>query len=303
MATPLKGNTTTGSGSTVRLQPPIRQDEVDELRLSLVQALQTSLDIKVILETFFHQAQALVTCDGLQYDHLQQHCKILIGKESLHHIDYQLNTKEDDLGSITFSRSRRFTEAELMKLESIIPTLVFPLRNALQYRQAIQAALRDPLTGAGNRVAMDNTLSREILLAARHNQDLSILVIDIDHFKKINDKHGHTCGDDVLRQVVSSIETLIRQTDLTFRYGGEEFVVVLNKTGAEGARHIAERIRAFIKNSVITTQTEPVEITVSIGCSTLIAGEDSRGLFQRADAALYEAKKSGRNRVESASLD
>ncbi|NIB41302.1 GGDEF domain-containing protein [Pseudomaricurvus alkylphenolicus] len=300
-------NAVSSKESTVRLRVPVKHEDLHEQyaqsRARLTQALQTSLELTIVLEIFFEHIQKLVPIQGFHYGHPGKNCQLQLGRDGLHRLNYRLNTPKDNLGAITFSRGKRFTEVEMATLESVISTLVYPLRNALQYRDAVQSALRDPLTGTGNRVALEQTLERELSLAQRNCQPLSLLAIDIDHFKRVNDSHGHASGDEVLREVAQGIVAVTRQTDLTFRYGGEEFVVVLNKTDAEGARVIAERIRLFVEKLRVETHNELLQVTISIGVSSLQAEEEKNSLFQRADKALYNAKRNGRNRVEVAKAD
>jgi len=283
----------------VRLRFPIKQDDYADLRVRLAQALQTSLDLNIVLELFFENIQELVPLQGMLYRHAAKDFQTLIGRDYQQRVNYRLTTAHDDLGELTFMRSKRFREQDMMALESILSALVCPLRNALLYRDAVQTSLRDSLTGAGNRVALDNALEREIQLAERHKQPLSMLVMDIDFFKRTNDKYGHSSGDDVLKEVARSIQAVTRLTDLTFRYGGEEFVVLLNKTDPEGAAVIAERIRQFVERVRVETHRELIKSTISIGVSTLRANETGADLFKRADAALYRAKHNGRNQVVS----
>jgi diguanylate cyclase (GGDEF)-like protein len=177
--------------------------------------------------------------------------------------------------------------------------LLYPLRNALTYREVLQNALTDQLTGAGNRAALDNTLKREIDLSKRHQQPLSVLAIDIDWFKKVNDTYGHQAGDEILKQVVDTIAKPSRCTDQTFRYGGEEFVVLLHNTSPVGAAVIAERIRKAVEEQIVVINGDELKITVSIGAATLKIQDNATTLFSRADQALYEAKGNGRNQVVS----
>lgn len=284
----------------IRLSFPVNQADVIEVRRTLTQSLQTSLDLNIVLELFFQQIQTLIPVNGLQYSNHQKDCQILVGSDDTHKLDYRLNAAQDELGDLVFSRNKRFNEHEMAVLESVLSTLVCPLRNALLYRDAVQSALRDPLTQVGNRVALDQALERELQLATRHKQPLSLLAIDIDHFKSINDRYGHGCGDDVIRQVAQSIQAVTRSTDLVFRYGGEEFVVLLNKTPPEGARVIAERIRQHVEKMRIESQGASITTTISLGISTLDPESGSQSLFRQADAALYRAKHQGRNCVEAA---
>ncbi len=293
-------NAVKNKDNPVRLRYPIKQDDYTELRVRLTQALQTSLDLNIVLELFFEHIQELVQVQGMFYRHTGKDCQTLIGRDYQQKVNYRLTTAHDDLGELTFSRTKRFREQDMMALESVLSALVCPLRNALLYRDAVQTSLRDSLTGAGNRVALDNALEREIQLAKRHNSPLSMLVIDIDFFKRINDEYGHASGDDVLREVARSIQAVTRLTDLTFRYGGEEFVVLLNKTDTEGAAVIAERTRKFVEKIRVETHREQIRSTISIGVATLQVDESGENFFKRADTALYQAKNTGRNKVASA---
>jgi diguanylate cyclase (GGDEF)-like protein len=171
------------------------------------------------------------------------------------------------------------------------------LRNALQYADALQSAMLDPLTGVGNRIALDQAVSRETDFARRHQHDLSMLVIDLDHFKNINDQLGHAMGDEVLKSTASQIVQCVRRSDLIFRFGGEEFVVLLSKTSLIGAQRLAERMRAAIENNPCKVGAKSVHTTVSIGVAALDVHDDEGALFRRADQALYQAKKMGRNTV------
>lgn len=174
------------------------------------------------------------------------------------------------------------------------------MRNALLYRAATRSALRDPLTETGNRVAMDQTLQREIDMARRHLNPLSLLMLDIDHFKVINDTHGHTAGDSVLRAVAGAIKGQLRNVDMVFRFGGEEFLILLSNTGREAAALVGERLRKAAQAQDYWADGTRIDLTVSLGCSTLLAAESAESLLRRADNALYVAKREGRNRLAMA---
>ncbi|TQV78266.1 GGDEF domain-containing protein [Exilibacterium tricleocarpae] len=299
MVTPVQTSPTAliREDNIVRARMPSPRRDRDEARAHLTSVLQTTLDLTQLVNLFFESLQDVVSVSGLTYTHAAHAVQIQTGKACVHSSAYRLITPDDNLGEIVFTRGRRFKEQELTVLEFLIGTLLYPLRNALKYREAINTALQDPLTGAGNRAAMQNTLDRELRLARRYRQALSLLVIDIDHFKSINDRLGHSGGDQVLREVAQQIGRASRETDLTFRYGGEEFVVVLSNTGESGAATIAERVRQGIDTLAIRLKGDAVHTTVSVGCSTLTAEDDIASLFERADKALYKAKQKGRNRV------
>lgn len=280
---------------------PLTPEQELATHLRLVQALQMSLDTREILSLFYKHAQEVVHLSSVKFKLDDSSSELKIGRECLHHCDYRLTTNEGYLGEIIFSRSKRFVEAELTTLELLLRALVYPLRNAIRYQAVMRNSLLDPLTSLGNRTALDSTLRRELQMAERHHHELSLLMIDIDFFKKINDEYGHNRGDLVLREVAKGIQSACRGSDITFRYGGEEFVVVLGKTGANGAKIIAERIRQQIANTHIEHNGKNINVTVSVGIATRQSGgqEHINDLFDRADKALYIAKNSGRNCVIS----
>ena len=283
-------------------QPRIleRPTSLAHVRQQLVLQLQTSLEPQRILGLFFREIQRLVPLDALSYQHKASDLRLEFGQRGHHSISYSLSHEGEHLGELTFRRNQRFTEQEQGNLEALLSALLFPMRNALLYRVATQSALRDPLTGTGNRVAMDQTLQREIDMSRRHLQPLSVLMLDIDHFKRINDTHGHSAGDEVLKTVAASIKGQLRNVDMVFRYGGEEFLILLSNTGREAAAMVGERLRFATQAREYLADGKTIELTVSLGCSTLLPGESAESLLRRADNALYVAKREGRNRLAMA---
>ncbi|MDP9000006.1 MAG: GGDEF domain-containing protein, partial [Myxococcota bacterium] len=142
------------------------------------------------------------------------------------------------------------------------------------------------------------SLDKELIRARRHARDLSFLMLDIDHFKNINDRHGHLAGDYVLKEVARLIQQRIRRDEVLARYGGEEFAIILPETTLEGGRALAEGLRERIEESRFTFQGEVIRVTISIGAAMLQESDrSSMDLIKRADDKLYEAKHLGRNRV------
>jgi len=271
-----------------------------ELMRRLGYRLQQSLDVSYVVNTLFEEISVVLDVQSLDYQSEQHNFSFNVGKKTHHRAIYQLTVPAEDLGSVQFSRRRKFQESELALLESLLSIFVYPLRNALQYRDAIETAFKDPLTGAANRVAMDGALPREIEVAHRYNQPLSFLMLDLDKFKGVNDNYGHSAGDLVLKETVQVIETCIRNTDMNFRFGGEEFVIVLTNTANPAAEIIAERIREAVEGLVCNFEDQQINPTVSIGLSSLQQSDDQAILFKRADQALYKAKNNGRNKVINA---
>lgn len=159
---------------------------------------------------------------------------------------------------------------------------------------------KDPLTGLWNRRHLQEQLPGLESLSHRHGIPLSVLMVDIDHFKRINDREGHAAGDEVLRVVASRLQESVRTEDLLARWGGEEFLIVLPMTGMPGAAETAERVRAVVAAQPVALGDRAIRVTVSVGCASLSKGEALNALMARADAGLYRAKGTGRNRVEVA---
>jgi diguanylate cyclase (GGDEF)-like protein len=166
-----------------------------------------------------------------------------------------------------------------------------------------EGALHDPLTGLYNRRHLDDRLAAELAAAQRHGRPVSLLMIDIDHFKEVNDGHGHLAGDEALKMVAFVLRGAVRKEDVLARYGGEEFVVVARETVLDGAHALAERIRRAVERSHCAWQgqelgvTVSIGVTVSVGLTEFVQGKTEREVLEAADRALYLAKKGGRNRV------
>lgn len=172
------------------------------------------------------------------------------------------------------------------------------------YEEVEGLAMTDSLTQVYTRRHIMQRLEEEMRRAETRKGPLSFLMVDVDHFKDVNDEHGHLAGDQVLREVAQIIHENIREIDLCGRYGGEEFCVVLPDTVAEGAYHVAERIRLAVERTTLRAYDAKISVTVSIGTSTLPQdGHNLTDLLDKADWAMYKAKKNGRNRVYSSASD
>lgn len=272
-------------------------DDLADRLLRMTQSLQTTLEIPALLELFYLQSDANVPVDGMDYVNEQLNLEYRTGTRSRHTCHYNLKLGDIDLGGLTFRRRGKFSEAETVVLEKLLCCLLYPLRNALLYRDALALAQKDSLTGICNRAALDDALETEVSLAGRHRTPLSIVVFDIDHFKSINDRYGHSMGDQAIKTVVKCAQSCARSTDMLFRYGGEEFVMLLRNTSLDGARLLAERIRRKVEKLECQGKRKPITMTISAGVAALEAGEKAHSLFERADQSLYAAKHGGRNKV------
>ena len=190
---------------------------------------------------------------------------------------------------------------------SIYPSLVlvclfgfaFSLCSESQNKKLLRLVDEDTLTGVKNRRSFDEKLENILLNHKRDPKPVSMLLLDLDFFKKVNDTYGHKQGDQVLIEFAQTVKSIIRTTDNVYRFGGEEFVVIANNSSLDNAGLLADSIRKLIQNSPSLSQ---YNVTVSIGVSEILAADDADSFFRRADNALYKAKSSGRNTVRLARL-
>jgi diguanylate cyclase (GGDEF)-like protein len=279
----------------------VRLDPAQQLHV--LATLSSELDLATLVGLIPEALKDIARVDGVRYRSPDGE-DIRAGRRARHSVEYRLlPTTDDSLGLVTLHRGTAFREAELARIEAALPLLMLGLRNALAYRAAIASALTDPLTGIGNRAAMQSAGRTQIELALRHGLPMSLLLIDIDHFKRINDTYGHAKGDVVLQLLARTIARTVRRSDQAFRYGGEEFVVLLGHTDLAGAEVMAERIRILVAGSRELHRELSEGVTVSVGVGTLREQDTLESLCERADRALYLAKRSGRNRVVSAAAE
>lgn len=267
--------------------------------LHLTNQLQASLAIEDVLSCFSDEIKSFLPHHGLKYirndDAEGSSHELINGKPARHRLKYDLTINKENLGSLEISRKTKFTSHETIEAEHLICALLYPLRNALLYQEAINAAHKDALTGTGNRAAFDEALSRQTEMAQRYDRTLGMIVIDIDHFKRINDTYGHAAGDCLLQTLAKTAGSTIRLSDELFRYGGEEFVVLLPETSAAGVKRLADRIRRNVESVEWMCNGQHIKMTASFGVAILKDKESENEFFIRADKALYKAKADGRN--------
>jgi len=190
---------------------------------------------------------------------------------------------------------RVWQENELLLMRTVSDQVSVAVKHARLFHETQQQALTDGLTGCVNRRSFEMQLERDLHLATRMRQPVSLIMLDIDHFKSVNDTHGHDAGDTALRVIADALRQELRGVDTAARYGGEEFAIILPQAGLEGALVVAERLRARVESTEVPG-VRP--ITASLGVATFPAHASSRDLLvTTADRALYRAKHTGRNRV------
>lgn len=268
--------------------------------LGMLTELQSSLDLGRVLELFSGHLQKLVPHDSYSFTNELFKVQLDWGHHHRHACTYTLKLEDETLGEWHITRDRRFSEQELEKVEGLLTHLLYPLRNSLRYREAVCFAHTDPLTQVGNRAALFACLEREIGITRRYESPLAVIFLDIDHFKSVNDDYGHDAGDAVLRGVAQCLKDAVRATDGVFRYGGEEFVVLIHNAPKGGAMAMAERLRRAVESSCLRLGNVELGVTASMGVALVNPAESPVALLCRADHAMYRAKRGGRNRVELA---
>lgn len=204
------------------------------------------------------------------------------------------------LGTLVLGSSQvgAFSESVRPALEVLASHMAVSLSNARMVKRLEEQATTDGMTGLLNKRTLIAEAEKRLAAAARFKKVLSILVTDIDHFKKVNDTYGHDVGDVVIKGMGEVLKRIKRDTDIVGRFGGEEFVIVCEHTDEAGARNLAERIRRELEGTTFQTELGPLSVTASIGVATFpVAGSDYAQLFKATDEALYVAKRSGRNQV------
>jgi diguanylate cyclase (GGDEF)-like protein len=231
-------------------------------------------------------------------DHIsRRHAQVHLKQDAVHITDLESRNG-------TFLNGQPIQQAELKDGDRVhlggTTVLKFTFGDGLEEtfsRQMYDAAMRDALTGLFNRRHFEDRFRVEFAYASRHATPLSVLVLDIDHFKKVNDTHGHVAGDKVLREIGARLRSGVRSEDIVARYGGEEFVVLCRGTPIAPAGELAERLRHLAEVLPVRHGPKEIAVTVSVGVATLLGHRSQSELFSDADKALYAAKRDGRNRV------
>ena len=231
-------------------------------------------------------------------------------------MSYQFDTERRELENRKLAADKALKEQQLAALERVrswqrlaillagvllVLMLWLAWRQWRQSRRLHRLALTDPLTGISNRRHIEHMLHMAVDEARRTHRGLTVIMLDIDHFKRVNDRHGHPVGDQVLEQIVQACQGALRQFDRLGRMGGEEFLVMLPDTDLEGGLQVAERLRANVAAARPTVAGIELQLSISLGVAQLRhADTGAASLVRRADAALYHAKDNGRNRIEAA---
>lgn len=259
--------------------------------LRLARQLPSTLDGQAMLELFAGIVQDAFPFDGLRFRLVSGQDGFEWGEEAAHHAEYTLRLNEVRLGEMILMRAFPFGEDELKVFEDLLAYLLYPLRNALLYKDTLTMALCDALTGLGNRKAFDEALARELARVERHGGRLALMMLDMDGFKQVNDTFGHAVGDALLTHFADVLKGTARTSDMVFRFGGDEFAILMPETGEEGVERLNQRLREAMLASPMQHGVGAIPLQGSMGVAHWRVGSGARDLIERADAALYEDKR------------
>jgi two-component system, cell cycle response regulator len=263
----------------------------------LVEQLQTSLDLAQQLQIYSMAAGKILPLSALEMHTAVGIFQAAGSYAGAHEYRSMLVLNEQCLAELVYQSGSAFSPLMQRRLLELETQWLFPLRNALVVTRLQQLALKDTLTGLGNRRFFDDSFSKTVLLAERKQQPCALILLDLDNFKPVNDNHGHHAGDEVLLAVADAMRSTLRISDNLFRFGGDEFAVLLTAEDAYSAELVAHRLVKAISQHHIC---EKFGVSASAGLAQLQQQEDSKLLFARADQALYQAKQSGKNAVRHA---
>ncbi len=253
----------------------------------LLEQLQTTLELDKILTIFSMEAAKFVDFSGLYFKN-QSLSKTLRGsRKAKQERQFELKIHDEFIGVLTYAVNTPISITNYKVLEQLHQYLVYPLKNALQYHHAMQLAMQDSLTGLGNRRYFDEQLKRALHNANRHHSQIGLLLGDLNKFKAINDTHGHDIGDQVLQQFAQALRTCVRDSDSIFRFGGDEFAILVENASEYALDIIESRILKAIDNNALLTK---YQVTCSLGKTFMNRADNESSLFKRADQALYRQK-------------
>lgn len=259
---------------------------------SLVAKLQTTLNIDEILNIYADYAKQIINFSGIQFHSTQGVTQVAQSDNSTSPYSFDLDINNEHLGQLVYFSQYPLTGNINAKLTGLHNALVYPLRNAIMYSRVLKLATKDTLTGLNNRSQFNDILFEKLERCRRQHRSFSLMLLDLDNFKQVNDNFGHKVGDDVLKEFSAVLQTSIRGTDCVFRFGGDEFAILIDDPEFITNKVIAQRIMRLVEESNIMSK---YQVTTSIGYTLVNSHDCEDEVFSRADKGLYKAKASGRN--------
>lgn len=259
--------------------------------------LLTTIDLPKLSELYFQQLQNTLPLSALKIQFEDSRVDFGPNLQSSHVKTLNCMQMGTVVATMDYSLSQPLSIRDWQILQQMHVNFCNPFKNALEHHKIKQFAMKDFLTALGNRASYDETMIRLASHADRSHLPFSLLVLDMDNFKQVNDAHGHQVGDKVLVACADTILHSLRESDFAFRFGGDEFCCLLPDADKHTSHLIAERIRSAIESQPLLQQHQ---ISCSIGSATYLADDSQIGIFSRADEALYAAKQAGKNCIRNA---
>ncbi len=296
------GPVTQSANAGAKAVPAVGLTRNAEQQLLLLHRLLGCSEQGELIQRFVQWSTDLGITDGASFQCAKSDERISLGNRRNHSAQYELNLDHTTLGTITLYRRERYSEDELLVLEQALGALARCLQLAADVAALRSLATRDALTGLRNRNSLDDWLHKEVSRTRRHGMPMALMMIDVDHFKVLNDRLGHPAGDHILKSIAGVFEQSTRASDLSFRFGGDEFAILLPHTELDNAVIVAEQIRHNLSRLSddelqITNAANGLRPDISIGIAAFRDGDSDETLLRRADTHLYHAKAMGRGCV------
>lgn len=273
---------------------PIRR-AVD--KLDFLQKLSVAVELQPLLAIYAREVSLRLQVSGLEFEYQDKKYQPKYSQGSCCVLSSKLTLNDKDLGIMRYLSTKPLAQAQRQLIASLEQQLLQPLNNVLIFEHNRLLSLRDHLTGLGNRSYFDETLSCMKATAQRENRPFSLLMLDLDNFKQVNDQCGHIEGDLVLKQFSKILRDALRTNDHVFRFGGDEFVLLLAHSDLLNPELVARRIVKMVGDDPLLNKHF---VTTSIGFTNWISGDSNASIIERADKALYHAKDHGKNTFQQA---
>jgi len=256
-------------------------------RLNLLEQLQVSLCLDTLLNIFAREASKYVDFSGLYFKSGNLTAQAENSRTAKAERQFELRINGDYLGTLTYNINRPISMANFKILSELHQALIHPINNAVNYQKALVLALEDQLTSLGNRRAFDQQLKRAIHHANRNQSKVGLILCDLNKFKQVNDTYGHHVGDEVLIQFAQALKSSVRESDSVFRFGGDEFAIIVEEASFNSLEVIEARLANAIKNNALLSK---YKVSGSLGYTFMNRTDNEHSIFQRADTLLYRNK-------------
>ncbi|SEL53454.1 diguanylate cyclase (GGDEF) domain-containing protein [Colwellia chukchiensis] len=262
-------------------------DKKSQRNLAILERLQTTLDIKQLIDIFATEVAKYLNFSGLYFKHAEISVTAKGSRAGKVERQFELRLNECFFGIITYSVNSPISLDNYKVLNELHHLLLNPLNNAVRYHQAMQLAMQDALTQLGNRRHFDEEIKRTMAQAIRRQSRVGLILCDLNKFKAINDSFGHTVGDNVLIHFADALRQSIRDADCIFRFGGDEFAIIVCDASPQSLSAIEQRIQHAIAQDALLAQ---YKVGCGLGLALMNNADSENSLFERADSALYRQK-------------